>query len=190
MIIASTSVSNIVRRLSSLYGTVPFCGPTFTGNIASVAPGTPCINTAHNGATRGSFVADGCVVSRRHKCDLPLNDVISFWNIFLAAIRGEVTKGRRTLVTIQFGHNDTKIAPPESRGPIRRLWCNKFEPSEPVVVTSLTRRAFNANGTIQEALAPWAIETILISRQQKTHHSICMPLLSNMSDPHIPFLNG
>ena len=37
------------------------CGSTITGNIASVAAGTPCINTAHNGATTGSFVADGWV---------------------------------------------------------------------------------------------------------------------------------
>jgi len=35
------------------------CGSTITGNIASVAAGTPCINTAHNGATTGSFVANG-----------------------------------------------------------------------------------------------------------------------------------
>jgi hypothetical protein len=33
---------------------------------------------------------------------------------------------------------------------------------EPVLVTSLTRRTFFDNGTIQDVLGPWADETILI----------------------------
>jgi len=82
----------------------------------------------------------------------------SFWDISIAAIRGEVAKGRRTLVTIQFGHNDQKIAPPESMGAnltemvveIRGLGA------EPVLVTSLTRRNFNSDGTIADTLGPWA----------------------------------
>ncbi|KAF9485200.1 SGNH hydrolase [Pholiota conissans] len=130
-----------------------FCGSTITGNIASVAAGTPCINTAHNGATTGSFVADG------------------FFNISLAAIASEVAKGRRTLVTIQFGHNDMKIAPPESMGANMTAMIGQIRSigGEPVLVTSLTRRTFFANGTIQDALGPWADETIQISQQQKTH---------------------
>lgn len=38
-----------------------FCGSEITGNIASILPDTPCINTAQNGATTGSFVADGLI---------------------------------------------------------------------------------------------------------------------------------
>lgn len=58
---------------------------------------------------------------------------------------------------------------------------------EPVLVTSLTRRTFNADGTIDDALGPWAAgtyfcpwlptsrliylstETALIAQQQVTH---------------------
>ncbi|KAJ7170712.1 SGNH hydrolase [Mycena crocata] len=130
-----------------------FCGSTLTKTPSSLAPGTPCINTAHNGATTGSFVADG------------------FWNVSLATVRAEVAKGRRTLVTIQFGHNDMKIAPPESMGANMTVMVNQLRAlgAEPVLVTSLTRRSFNANGTIQDALGPWADETILISQQLGTH---------------------
>ncbi|TFK40397.1 SGNH hydrolase-type esterase domain-containing protein, partial [Crucibulum laeve] len=104
-------------------------------------------------ATTGSFVADG------------------FWNISLAAIKGEVAKGRRTLVTIQFGHNDMKIAPPESMGTNLTSMVKQIKAlgAEPVLVTSLTRRSFNANGTVADTLGPWADETILISKQQGTH---------------------
>jgi len=129
------------------------CGSQLTGNIASVASGTPCINTAKNGATTGSFVADG------------------FWNISLATMRSEVAKGRRTLVTIQFGHNDMKIATPESMGANLTAMVKQVRSlgAEPVLVTSLTRRTFNSDGTISDALGPWAAQTILISQQQGTH---------------------
>jgi hypothetical protein len=41
--------------------------------------------------------------------------------------------------------------------------------AEPVLVTSLTRRTFFDNGTIQDLLGPWADETILISQELNTH---------------------
>jgi len=151
----------LVGDSTTANGTVPdsggwgngFCGSEITGNIASILPDTPCINTAHNGATTGSFVADG------------------FWNISLSFIQSEVSKGRRTLVTIQFGHNDMKIAPPESMGANLTKMVQQVRAlgGEPVLVTSLTRRNFNADGTVDDALGPWANETILISQQQKTH---------------------
>ncbi|KAF8071903.1 SGNH hydrolase [Lyophyllum atratum] len=129
------------------------CGSTLTGNIASVTSDTPCINTAHNGATTGSFVADG------------------FWATSLAAIQSEVAKARRTVVTIQFGHNDMKIAPPESMAANLTSMVQQIRAigGEPVLVTSLTRRSFNANGTIADTLGPWADATILVARQQNTH---------------------
>ncbi|KAJ7285024.1 SGNH hydrolase [Mycena rebaudengoi] len=130
-----------------------FCGSTLTVTPSSLAPGTPCINTAHNGATTGSFVADG------------------FWNISLASIKAEVAKGRKTYATIQFGHNDMKIATAESMGANLTVMVNQIRSlgAEPILVTSLTRRSFNANGTIADALGPWADETILIANQLKTH---------------------
>ncbi|KAF9445467.1 carbohydrate esterase family 12 protein [Macrolepiota fuliginosa MF-IS2] len=130
-----------------------FCGSEITGNIASLVAGTPCINTAKNGATTGSFVADG------------------FWDISLEAMWMELAKGRRTLVTIQFGHNDMKIAPPESMGANLTEMVKQVRGlgAEPVLVTSLTRRSFNADGTIADTLGPWADQTILIAQQQGTH---------------------
>ncbi|PPQ82001.1 hypothetical protein CVT24_009893 [Panaeolus cyanescens] len=129
------------------------CGSTITGNIASIAAGTPCINTAHNGATTGTFVSNG------------------FWATSLAAIKSEVGKGRRTLVTIQFGHNDMKIAPPESMGQNLTSMVQQVRAlgAEPVLVTSLTRRSFNSAGKVSDTLGPWADETKLIAQQQGTH---------------------
>jgi len=134
-------------------GTTPNSGGWGNGFCASLARQTPCINTAHNGATTGTFVANG------------------FFNISLAAIRGEVANGRRTLVTIQFGHNDMKIAPPESMGTNLTEFVKQIRDAggEPVLVTSLTRRSFNANGTVADQLGPWANETALIAKQQNTH---------------------
>ncbi|KAK7691088.1 hypothetical protein QCA50_006191 [Cerrena zonata] len=133
--------------------TVPNSGGWGNGFCNSLVPGTPCINTAHDGATTGSFVASG------------------LFNISLAAIQGEVSRGRRTLVTIQFGHNDQKIAPPESMGANMTAMVEQIRAisGEPVLVTSLTRRTFFSNGTINDALGPWADETILVAQEQDTH---------------------
>lgn len=139
------------------------------GFCASLAAGTPCINTAHDGATTGSFIASG------------------LFNISLTAIRGEVAKGRRTLVTIQFGHNDMKIAPPESMGQNMTIMVDAIREAEgeAVLVTPLTRRNFNPNGTVDDVLGPWAdgkdhskylcrgpqcsTETALIAQEEQTH---------------------
>ncbi|KAJ7158731.1 SGNH hydrolase [Mycena filopes] len=153
----------LVGDSTTANGTIPdsggwgngFCGST---NVTAETPsslrnGTVCVNTAKNGATTGSFVADGS------------------WNISLAAVEAEIAKGRRTLVTIQFGHNDMKIAPPESMGANITIMVNQLRAlgAEPVLVTSLTRRTFFDNGTIQDLLAPWADETITIGQQLGTH---------------------
>ncbi|KAJ7639865.1 SGNH hydrolase [Mycena polygramma] len=153
----------LVGDSTTANGTIPdsggwgngFCGSTNITALtpSSLAPGMPCINTAKNGATTGSFVADGS------------------WNVSVATIQSEVAKGRRTLVTLQFGHNDMKIAPPESMGANLTIMVNQIRAlgAEPVLVTSLTRRTFFDNGTIQDLLEPWAEETILISQQLDTH---------------------
>ncbi|KAJ7931548.1 hypothetical protein B0H13DRAFT_1958735 [Mycena leptocephala] len=64
-----------------------------------------------------------------------------------------------------------KIAPPESMGANLTIMVDQIRAlgAEPVLVTSLTRRTFFDNGTIQDLLAPWADETILISQQLQTH---------------------
>jgi lysophospholipase L1-like esterase len=74
-------------------GTTVNSGGWSNGFCASLANVTAshCINTAHNGATTGSTITSGQ------------------FNTSLTYIRKEVAAGRRTLVTVQFGHNDMKI---------------------------------------------------------------------------------
>ncbi|KAF7312251.1 hypothetical protein MIND_00238100 [Mycena indigotica] len=147
-----------------------FCGSSYNNTPSSLAPDTPCINTAKNGATTGSFVADGSwniSGSWFHH----IHEFTPNLPLLVANIQEQVAAGRRTLVTIQFGHNDMKIAPPESMGANLTVMVNQIRTlgAEPVLVTSLTRRTFFANGTIQDLLGPWADETILISQQLGTH---------------------
>ncbi|TRM64848.1 SGNH hydrolase-type esterase domain-containing protein [Schizophyllum amplum] len=101
-------------------------------------------------ATTGSFVADG------------------YWDIALGYVSEEVVKGRRTLVTVQFGHNDMKIAEPESMGANLTIMVQELRAlgAEPVLVTSLTRRSFNDDGTVADTLGPWAEETIAVAEAE------------------------
>ncbi|KAI4521098.1 SGNH hydrolase [Schizophyllum commune Loenen D] len=146
----STTANGIERRVGS-WGN-GFCGSTNATEPtpSSLEPGTPCINAAHNGATTGSFVADG------------------YWDIALDYINGEIAKGQRTIVTVQFGHNDMKIAPPESMGANLTAMVQELRAlgAEPVLVTSLTRRSFNDDGTVADTLGPWADETIAVAEAQ------------------------
>jgi lysophospholipase L1-like esterase len=61
-------------------------------------------------------------------------------------------------VTIQFGHNDMKIGPPESMGANLTSMVKQIRAigGEPVLVTSLTRRSFDSKGKVSDGLAPWA----------------------------------
>ncbi|KAK0193895.1 SGNH hydrolase-type esterase domain-containing protein [Armillaria mellea] len=141
--------TTVVASVESGWGN-GFCGDNTTSTPSTLKPNTPCINTAHSGATTGSFVAGG------------------WWNITVNAIKGEVAKKRRTLVTIQFGHNDARVGPPESMGANLTAMVKEVRAlgAEPILVTSLIVRNFNANGTIDDSLQPWADETALVAGQQ------------------------
>ncbi|KAF9021445.1 SGNH hydrolase [Hymenopellis radicata] len=127
-----------------------FCGNASIGTPSSLAPGTACVNAGRSGATTGTYVADG------------------YWAAALEAIKAQ---GQHTYVTLQFGHNDQKIAPPESMGANLTAIVQELRAlgAEPVLVTSLTRRIFLDDGTIDDLLKDWADETALISQQQGTH---------------------
>ncbi|KAF8962790.1 SGNH hydrolase-type esterase domain-containing protein [Flammula alnicola] len=147
-----------------------FCGSKITGNIASLATGRLASIQHMTEPPQGHSWLTGRImiyVFRQPSDKWPVDS-----GIFLSHYQRRGGKGRRTLVTIQFGHNDMKIAPPESMGanltPVMVQQVRALG-GEPVLVTSLTRRSFNSNGTIDDALGPWANETILISQQQKTH---------------------
>ncbi|EEB90521.1 hypothetical protein MPER_11261, partial [Moniliophthora perniciosa FA553] len=66
------------------------------------------INTAKNGASSGSFLANG------------------YWDQSIKAIKSELAKGRKTYATIQFGHNDQKVTNPASMGKTLPRWFSKF----------------------------------------------------------------
>jgi len=115
-----------------------------------------CCNTkshVHVGATTGTFVANG------------------YWKTAIDAVKSEVGKGHETYVTIQFGHNDMKIADPASMGKNLTQMVKEVRSAggEPVLVTSLARRTFSSSGTLTDSLGPWADETILISQEQDTY---------------------
>ncbi|QRV75501.1 carbohydrate esterase family 12 protein [Ceratobasidium sp. AG-Ba] len=135
-------------------GTVPNSGGWGNGFCASLSPGTPCINRAKNGATTASFRTDGS------------------WNMTIESARQEVANGRKTWVTVQFGHNDMKVMTPEAMGVNLMKFVDEIRGvgAEAILITSLTRRNFNSdNATLDDTLGPWANETILISEQKQTH---------------------
>ncbi|KAH8822997.1 SGNH hydrolase [Flagelloscypha sp. PMI_526] len=132
-----------------------FCGSNAVDppDPSSLAPNTFCENTAKNGATTGTFVANG------------------YWAYAVDVVKSQVALGRRTLITIQFGHNDQKIAPPESMGQNLTWMVDELRAigGEPILVTPLTRRSFRTNGTIADTLELWANQTKLIAQQKHTH---------------------
>ncbi|KAH7105309.1 SGNH hydrolase [Auriculariales sp. MPI-PUGE-AT-0066] len=92
------------------------------------------------------------------------------FDVDLDVIRSFVADGKRTFVTVQFGHNDQKIATPESMGANLTIMVDAIREAggEPILVTSLTRRNFNSDGTINDILGPWADETKLIAELEHT----------------------
>jgi hypothetical protein len=130
------------------------------GFCSILAVNTSCANHGKSGATTGTFEESGAL-------DSALADVALF-----------AKAGKKTFVTVQFGHNDQKIvstsqgqvqqlhlthftlsqAPPESMGRNLTTIAGQIRAAggEPVLVTSLSRRNFFSNGTINDILGPWA----------------------------------
>ncbi|KAH7105308.1 SGNH hydrolase [Auriculariales sp. MPI-PUGE-AT-0066] len=135
-------------------GTTLNSGGWSNGFCASLADveNVYCMNEAHNGATTGSTISSG-------QFDHALDTIKTF-----------VADGKKTYVTVQFGHNDMKIATPESMGANLTIMIDAIRAAGglPILVTSLTRRSFNADGTIADTLQPWADETLLIAQQEGT----------------------
>lgn len=100
-----------------------------------------------------------CLTGRRTVTNMFI-DVVSiscrYFNYSLETILREVRKGKRTLVTIQFGQND-HILPPESMGANLTSMVQNIQAigGEPVLITPLTQRIFYKNGAIEDSLGPW-----------------------------------
>ncbi|CDZ98794.1 SGNH hydrolase-type esterase domain [Phaffia rhodozyma] len=115
------------------------------GFCGSLTGGTFCSDRSSNGKTTGTIVSEG------------------FWDLALADVQNETEKGNKLFVTIQFGHNDMKIAPPESMAANLTSFVHQLNNlgANPVLVTALSRRNFNnATGLIADTLGPWANATI------------------------------
>lgn len=76
-----------------------------------------------------------------------------------------VLKAAPGYVLIQFGHNDQpgkgpkrETEPATSYQDYLRLYINEFRKigAKPILISSVTRRTFNADGKIESTLTPWA----------------------------------
>uniref|UniRef100_A0A0W0FZJ8 Putative carbohydrate esterase family 12 protein n=1 Tax=Moniliophthora roreri TaxID=221103 RepID=A0A0W0FZJ8_MONRR len=111
-------------------------------------------NTAKGGATTVSFLNGG------------------WWDISVARIKEEVAKNRRTIVTVQLGHNDRHHSTKEvmAQDLAKMVEDIRGLGAEPVLVSSLVIRDFRANGKINDVLAPWVNVTTNMAKEQKTHY--------------------
>ncbi|CAE6478126.1 unnamed protein product [Rhizoctonia solani] len=123
-------------------------------NTSYVLSGDSTTANGQNGATTVSFRNGGR------------------WNLTLESAKSEVANGRKTWVTIQFGHNDMKVMSAEAMGVNLAKFVDEVRGvgAEPILITSLTRRNFNAdNVTVNDTLGPWADATIAVSEEKQTH---------------------
>jgi len=99
------------------------------------------VNYGHDGTTTASFVAGGD------------------WARVLSQVTANVEIGNTVFVTIQFGHNDQKLANFSAQYTTNLVNMAKDVTSRkghPVHVTPLSRRNYFPNGTIDDSLEPWA----------------------------------
>ncbi|KAF9261551.1 SGNH hydrolase, partial [Marasmius fiardii PR-910] len=104
--------------------------------------------------TTGSFVALG------------------YWNISLNSAKDEVAKGRRTIVTIQFGHNDRRAGPASLLAEHLTTMVQQVKEinAVPVLITSLIIRDFDNTGKINpDTLEPYTNATIDVAKAENTH---------------------
>ncbi|GHJ86295.1 hypothetical protein NliqN6_2697 [Naganishia liquefaciens] len=137
----------------------PNSGGWGNGFCASLQPGIGCANFGSNGATTGTIVTRG------------------LYGQALDAARSEVDSGKSVFVTIQFGHNDMKIAGPESMAANMTQFVSNIRGlgAHPIILTPLSRRGFKSdNITINDTLGPWADAARGVATQTNT---TLLPLL-------------
>jgi pectinesterase len=115
-----------------------------------------CLNLARNGRSTKSYRADGT------------------WAERVVPVLADRDRARATWVLIQFGHNDqpgkaersTDLATGFPANLERYLDEVQSAGARPVLVTPLTRRTFDAGGTLKDDLAPWAEATRAVARRR------------------------
>ncbi|KAI5803677.1 putative esterase [Geopyxis carbonaria] len=107
-------------------------------------------NHGVNGRTTASYVSDG------------------YWASVLSLTKSHSAAGSAVFVTIQFGHNDQKLADFAAtfQANLKRMVGEVTAAGgTPVLVTPLSRRNFNADGTIDDALSAWAGYTLAVAAE-------------------------
>jgi lysophospholipase L1-like esterase len=136
--------------------TVASGGGWGTGFLPTLTNGANGTNPAKNGATTVSFRAEG------------------LWDVAIKAVRDHVDD-YRPIVTIQFGHNDQK---PDKNISLAQYKQNLIDMADqvkeaggtPILVTSLTRRGFGADGKVIENLAAERRLTIEAAAEADAQH--------------------
>ncbi len=126
-------------------------GPGF---CADVDPAVTCVNLAKNGRSTSSYRAEGS------------------WATVMDMLNSNAAYSA-TYVLIQFGHNDQPGKPGRSTDLATEFPANlrqyvvdlKSGGAKPVLVTSLTRRTFQA-GRLKNDLVPWADATKKIAAKE------------------------
>ncbi|KAJ9104092.1 hypothetical protein QFC20_004669 [Naganishia adeliensis] len=118
----------------------PNSGGWGNGFRASLQPGIGCANYGSNGATTGTIVDRG------------------LYGQALDRTKTEIASGKEVFVTLQFGHNDMKIAGPESMAANLTRFVSDIRGlgAHPILLTPLSRRGFKNNTMIiNDTLGPW-----------------------------------
>ncbi|MDH0864595.1 rhamnogalacturonan acetylesterase [Mitsuaria sp. GD03876] len=122
---------------------------------ARFKPEVSCLNLAKGGRSTKSFRAEG------------------LWDQVMALLRDR-QPGRLDLVLMQFGHNDQPGKPGRStdlRTEFPANLARYIDDVAPtgarlVMLTPLTRRGFDAQGTLDNALRPWAEATLRVGAER------------------------
>ncbi|TXD85886.1 rhamnogalacturonan acetylesterase [Mitsuaria sp. TWR114] len=123
---------------------------------ARFQPEVSCLNLAKGGRSTKSFRAEG------------------LWDQVMALLR-ERREGQADVVLMQFGHNDQPGKPGRSTDLQTEFPANLARYIDDVaptgarlvMLTPLTRRSFDAQGRLDNALRPWAEATIRVATEHR-----------------------
>jgi len=123
---------------------------------ARFKPEVNCLNLAKGGRSTKSFRAEG------------------LWDQVMALLR-ERRDGQADVVLMQFGHNDQPGKPGRSTDLQTEFPANLARYIDDVIptgarlvmLTPLTRRSFNAQGRLDNALRPWAETTLRVAAEHQ-----------------------
>src|ERR1041385_2507446 len=126
-------------------------GPGF---CADMTADVECVNVARGGRSSGSYRAEG------------------LWDKVMESL-AQNSGYKATYVLIQFGHNDQPGKPERSTDLKTEFPANMKRYAEevksagaiPVLVTPLTRRQWNKDGTFNRSLEPWAEATRQVAKE-------------------------